>query len=264
MSEFNISIEGGTSYRLHTAGKFCDRDIVVTAEGSVPLVDYWNAAATYVPSNIFVGFNELRSIRFDKATNVEEYAFERCKNLESIYFPLVTTLESNAFVMCDKLTSVYIPKAETIGENAFLSCDGLQNLSLPSATTLYGGALALCSALETVNLPSVKSVGELAFKNCTMLKTVDMGAVESVGAQAFLRCTALKAVIVRNEASVCVCDLTAFDDTPIITGTGFVYIPSSMWDYYAAGYGNYIAIFRKLEDYTVDGTITGDLDESKI
>ena len=33
MSEINISIDGGTSKRLLTAGKYCDRDIVVTAEG---------------------------------------------------------------------------------------------------------------------------------------------------------------------------------------------------------------------------------------
>ena len=33
MSEINISVEGGTSKRLLTAGKYCDRDIVVTASG---------------------------------------------------------------------------------------------------------------------------------------------------------------------------------------------------------------------------------------
>lgn len=33
MSDINITIEGGTSKRLLTAGKYCDRDIVVTAEG---------------------------------------------------------------------------------------------------------------------------------------------------------------------------------------------------------------------------------------
>lgn len=33
MSEINISIEGGTSKRLLTAGKYCDRDIVITATG---------------------------------------------------------------------------------------------------------------------------------------------------------------------------------------------------------------------------------------
>lgn len=33
MSELNIEVEGGTSIRLKTADKYCDRDIVVTATG---------------------------------------------------------------------------------------------------------------------------------------------------------------------------------------------------------------------------------------
>lgn len=33
MSEFNITVEGGSSVRLPTAGKYVDRDIIVTAEG---------------------------------------------------------------------------------------------------------------------------------------------------------------------------------------------------------------------------------------
>ena len=32
MSEFNITVEGGTSVRLPTAAKYCDRDIVITAK----------------------------------------------------------------------------------------------------------------------------------------------------------------------------------------------------------------------------------------
>lgn len=34
MSEFNINVDGGTSVKLKTAGKYCDRDIVVNAIGS--------------------------------------------------------------------------------------------------------------------------------------------------------------------------------------------------------------------------------------
>lgn len=33
MSEFNIEVQGGSSVRLTTAGKYCDRDIIVTASG---------------------------------------------------------------------------------------------------------------------------------------------------------------------------------------------------------------------------------------
>ena len=35
MSEINITVGGGTSKRLLTAGKYCDRDIVVTATGTL-------------------------------------------------------------------------------------------------------------------------------------------------------------------------------------------------------------------------------------
>lgn len=48
MSEFNIEVAGGSSVRLPTAGKYCDRDIVVTATGSsggttpqIPLSSLW-------------------------------------------------------------------------------------------------------------------------------------------------------------------------------------------------------------------------------
>ncbi len=33
MNEFNITVEGGSSVRLPTAGKYCDRDIIITATG---------------------------------------------------------------------------------------------------------------------------------------------------------------------------------------------------------------------------------------
>ena len=33
MNEFNIEVAGGNSVRLPTAGKYCDRDILVTATG---------------------------------------------------------------------------------------------------------------------------------------------------------------------------------------------------------------------------------------
>lgn len=43
MSEHNISMDGGTTVRLKTAGKYCDRDILVTASGgSSPEPDYKN------------------------------------------------------------------------------------------------------------------------------------------------------------------------------------------------------------------------------
>lgn len=44
MSEFNIEVEGGKAVRLPTAGKYCDRDIVVTATGGGSTMDdFWDS-----------------------------------------------------------------------------------------------------------------------------------------------------------------------------------------------------------------------------
>lgn len=51
-----------------------------------------------------------------------------------------------------------------------------------------------------------------------------------------------------------------------MSGTGYIYVPRALVDTYKAA-TNWSTIadqFRALEDYTVDGTITGELDESKI
>ena len=58
----------------------------------------------------------------------------------------------------------------------------------------------------------------------------------------------------------------AFLGTKIASGTGYIYVPASLSASYKTA-GNWTAFsnqFRALEDYTVDGTVTGDLDESKI
>lgn len=45
MSEHNIVVEGGTTVRLPTAGKYCDRDILVTAEGGGLTLEVITASA---------------------------------------------------------------------------------------------------------------------------------------------------------------------------------------------------------------------------
>lgn len=58
MSEFNITIEGGTSKRLPTAGKYVDRDIIVTAERGDTMVGMWifNEVLELHNFNFFVNF----------------------------------------------------------------------------------------------------------------------------------------------------------------------------------------------------------------
>lgn len=54
----NITVEGGTSVRLPTAGKYCDRDIVITATGG---------GAIDLPA----GYSRVDYIKFDGAQTVD-------------------------------------------------------------------------------------------------------------------------------------------------------------------------------------------------
>ena len=50
---FNIEVEGGKTVRLTTAGKYCDRDIMVTAKGSgAEIAEHtWNQIPTAVKNH---------------------------------------------------------------------------------------------------------------------------------------------------------------------------------------------------------------------
>ena len=111
------------------------------------------------------------------------------------------------------------------------------------------------------------SIGSNAFQNCSALATADFPKATSIGNGAFVWSAKLKTLILRKASSVCTASGSAiFSSTPIASGTGYIYVPSALIEQYkvAENWSTYAAQFRALEDYTVDGTTTGALDESKI
>lgn len=109
-------------------------------------------------------------------------------------------------------------------------------------------------------------VRDYAFYGCSSLTTADFPAATSVGTNAFCLCSKLTALILRNTAGVCTLSSTsALNFTLIKSGTGHIYVPSALVDSYksATNWSTYGTQFRALEDYTVDGTITGELDPGK-
>lgn len=177
------------------------------------------------------------------ATKVSQYAFYGRTSLTRANFPEATAVGNYAFRDCSKLTSINFPKATSTGQETFRRC----------------------SALEHIHLPSVTTVKSNSFQYCTGILSIDLPAVQSFATKALEGCSALTALILRGE-TVPSLDVSTLTSTPIYNGTGYIYVPAALVEEYkaAATWSTYAAQIRALEDYTVDGTITGELDPNKI
>ena len=109
-----------------------------------------------------------------------------------------------------------------------------------------------------------------------------MGQIANLPKGLFKTCNSLKAVILLKETIVTMENIDVFQNAYHYHGTvngtynpdglqdGYVYVPRALIASYqtatnwATLYTTHPNVFRALEDYTVDGTITGEFDESKI
>jgi hypothetical protein len=98
------------------------------------------------------------------------------------------------------------------------------------------------------------------------IKIADFPNLTSMGRYALYICQELHTLILRGNVVCAKTDLASLEGSKIVKGTGYIYVPKNLVASYkaATNWGTYAAQFRALEDYTVDGTIWGDLDENKI
>lgn len=241
----NITVEGGTSVRLPTAGKYCDRDIVITATGSGGSEDL-DAVLTEQEAKIA----ELKAILNSKASggNIDALIDRSIESVRSD----VTTIGYYAFASCANLVNINFPNAVTISGYGFQNCTSLKDAFLPKVQGLNGYAFFGCTMLENVDLPSVKSIGNYAFRKCAALKKIDLNQTYNINVYAFYECTNLETIILRKTDKICtLAGVNVLQYTKIADGEGYIYVPSSLYDDYVNGtnWATYKAQFRKIEDY---------------
>lgn len=179
----------------------------------------------------------------------------------------MTSIRNYAFYNNTKLSSFVAEGVTTCGTYAFYGCAYVDTILMPNVTTISSYAINGCRFLKTVDLSRVKTISSYSFQGCTSLKIVDLPVVTTIQSAAFSGCSGLATVIIRRTDAIAeMANVSALNGTKIRTGTGYIYVPAALLDTYkaATNWSTYAAQFRVLEEYTVDGTVNGELDESKI
>lgn len=180
-------------------------------------------------------------------------------------FGWTDTIPGNAFQNVP-LESIIFPEGlTTIGGAQFANVT-FTELIIPEGVTEIGQWGFQNSKLEKVTLPSTLSSAGAIFLRCYDLKVVDVYCnISFMQYRDFENCTSLDTLILRN-STMSKMKTDGFDTTKIAAGEGYIYVPRALIDSYKAEstWSAYVNQFRVLEDYTVDGSITGELDEAKI
>ena len=222
---------------------------------------------TKLPDNALYferGYQKLKEIDLPECTSIGVMALYWCGGLTRVNFPKVTSMGTGAMHWCTALKAVDMPSLKSVGNDAFRET-GLLQVSLPQLTAA-GSMMLRGTAISTITLPSATSLGSCSLYVCPYLEYADFPKVTYIDDYALSGCTKLKTLILRSNSVTTLKTSNSISNTPIASGTGYVYVPRALVDSYKAAtyWSAYPNQFRALEDYTVDGSVTGALDESKI
>lgn len=149
----------------------------------------------------------------------------------------VTSIGLSALSSCANLTSVFFPNVTSIGQSAFGASGNIKKAVFPKATT----------------------IGYSAFSNLTNA-VLDFKELSSFAGTELRYCSSMHLVLRKTDGIVTL--------TQSWGAVGFagIYVPSELVDTYktATNWSSQSNYFKPLENYTVDGTIDGEFDKSKV
>lgn len=213
----------------------------VQGAGGIPEKDYTentfiisnlNNSASYVASERFQNYSYLETVTLSLCLNVSSYAFRSCSNLTTISLPVCKSIGNSAFTFCYSLRSAYLPMLSSTGGFAFSTCRSLESIDFPSLSELAYGVFKSCSALTTVSIPICGLVSGSAFDNCRNLSTITLPRCSVIKEQFNFRSTILNQITLGSSRLCTLSSTDAFTNTPIASGTGSIYVPSSLVDAY--------------------------------
>lgn len=237
------------------------------------ITEFKDNSVTKIGAYAFKGCSNLVEVDCPEVTTVMMQGFEGCAALSSVNLPNVTKISQESFQKCSQLTEIHLSDlVEIEGSYAFARCTALVSIDAPKLTTMgryNNGVFQNCQSLRAVNFPLLKTLGTGAFSahfgSPPIIPTLDLPCCTVIGTNA-IPMPALETLILRA-STVCTLDnVSALNNTKIKAGTGYIYVPAALVEDYkvATNWSSFADQFRALENYTVDGTVTGEIDETKI
>lgn len=279
--------DGGTDPRVKqivegTITEFSDESIIEIAQYTFAYRDFLTSVncpnVTEINNSCFLQCRNLNAINLPNAETIYPAAFRYCNSLTTIYFPKVTRFENSGstgkhFEYCRNLTSANFPNVEMIGIESFRYCEKLNTVEIPKAEVIFSSAFELCENLVYMNLPSAITFSGSTFKGCAKLSVVEYHKLKKLQSSDFQNCVSLTTVVLRMSDTIgSLSNINAFTSTPFASGGtgGICLVPRALIESYQTAtnwstlYAAGTCLFWALEDYTVDGTITGEIDWDKL
>lgn len=120
----------------------------------------------------------------------------------------------------------------TPDQNPFRNeCSNLKTLNLPLLSSCPYEFMRGHSNIQEVIIPNCNRITAWAFGSCYSLSEIYLQKCSKIDEYVFYGCSTLNKITL-GYSSVCELDHDVFHFTPISSGTGFIYVPSSLVDAY--------------------------------
>lgn len=198
------------------------------------------------------GYAESEALANERYTELEEQFNKRYEKLETEAAKAETEANRKEDGILDRtITKITNDRVGAIGAYSLRGCGKLKSIHFPAAKVIEGYAFHQCSALEDVVFPSVADISDHAFDGCVGLVRANFSELKTIASGAFRNCTSLNALVLCGEAVTLLCSTNAFDNTPVASGRGYIYVPKALMESYkkASNWNVFSEQFRAIEDY---------------